>query len=286
MDIKDAALVAAGALLGPAGKEAAEVLRLAVRNRLLPLQQHLAKPTSVESFIDEEVTPRLAAVPPERLQDPAPHVVVPALMAVAYTTAGELRAMFAALLAKSMDSATAGDVHPSFVEVIKQLTPDEARVLSGLRDDATFFDIPAMEIPFDSRMVRFSGAAGLSNLFDRAETNEQRERAQVTIDNLVRQNFASFDDERGGFSKLYTVDSSTKIAAIPHLSTMEREALEEIVAADLTVHATERRLSLTSYGRRFCACCIDEPPPTASKTSTIASAPTTTALPTPAAHPS
>jgi Abortive infection alpha len=41
----------------------------------------------------------------------------------------DLREMYAKLLATSMDSATSDEAHPSFVTIIQQLTPDEARIL-------------------------------------------------------------------------------------------------------------------------------------------------------------
>jgi hypothetical protein len=44
----------------------------------------------------------------------------------------DLREMYAKLLATSMDSATSDTAHPSFVTLIQQLTPDEARILRHL----------------------------------------------------------------------------------------------------------------------------------------------------------
>ena len=40
--------------------------------------------------------------------------------------------MFANLLAAAMDEATSPSAHPAFVEILKQLTPDEARILALL----------------------------------------------------------------------------------------------------------------------------------------------------------
>jgi len=263
VDLKDAVLFAAGALLGPAGKEAAEVLRLAVRNRLLPLQQHLSKPGSVESFIDQEVAPRLAAVPPERLQDPAPHVVVPALMAVSYTQSEELRAMFAALLAKSMDSATAEDVHPAFVDVIKQLTPDEARILKALdHDGADFFDVGPASFIIDEVPVSYSGVRDMTDLFERAGC-ENPKRGAVHIGNLERQNlvaFRPFDTFSGNEGVLSASGLERFANLIPH----EREALNKVIATGEEIDARVKHLDLTPWGRSFRACCLEGPGPTAS----------------------
>ena len=44
----------------------------------------------------------------------------------------DLRDMYAKLLATSMDGATSDDAHPSFITLIQQLTPNEARILRYL----------------------------------------------------------------------------------------------------------------------------------------------------------
>lgn len=46
--------------------------------------------------------------------------------------------MYAGLLAKAMDAATASTAHPAFVQIIQQLTPDEARLLRLLKQDRAF----------------------------------------------------------------------------------------------------------------------------------------------------
>lgn len=65
-----------------------------------------------------------------------PYVAIPAIQQISYSyDSDELRDMYANLLANFMDKERSDLVHPSFVEVIKQLNPDEASSLnpSGLR---------------------------------------------------------------------------------------------------------------------------------------------------------
>lgn len=69
-------------------------------------------------------------VPPERVIPPDVTVAGPALQAMVFAAdAAELRDMYAALLATAMDSETARNARPAFVEVLRQLTPDEARIV-------------------------------------------------------------------------------------------------------------------------------------------------------------
>jgi hypothetical protein len=60
---------------------------------------------------------------------------VPALQALTYSLVEEaIREMFANLMAADMNSDRKGDVHPAFVELIKEMTPLEAQILRTLKD--------------------------------------------------------------------------------------------------------------------------------------------------------
>jgi hypothetical protein len=85
----------------------------------------------IEEWLSATIERKLEerGVPKERITTPNPDVAVPAIEALRYTT---LREQYANLLATSMDSATALEAHPAFVEILKQLTPDEAKILQFL----------------------------------------------------------------------------------------------------------------------------------------------------------
>jgi len=83
------------------------------------------------AFISGKVTERLSTTPPEDIVTPKPNVAGPAMEALRYTGHEEsLSDMYANLLASAMDRSTAEEAHPAFVEIIKQLTPDEAKILN------------------------------------------------------------------------------------------------------------------------------------------------------------
>jgi hypothetical protein len=87
----------------------------------------------IKDFVDNKVTEKLQNVPKENIITPPPHVAGPALESLRYTgSIEELKELYANLLAASMDSVTTKDAHPSFVEIIKQLSSDEAKLLTAL----------------------------------------------------------------------------------------------------------------------------------------------------------
>lgn len=65
--------------------------------------------------------------------EPEKYVAVPALQAISYSMNNEtLRNMYANLLAKSMNKNTKDEVHPSFVEIIKQMSPADAVIFNEI----------------------------------------------------------------------------------------------------------------------------------------------------------
>ncbi|MBT2721454.1 DUF4393 domain-containing protein [Bacillus sp. ISL-46] len=69
--------------------------------------------------------------------EPPLSIVGPALEASKfYIEEEELRSMFAKVVAASMDNRQASYVHPAFIEIIKQLSPVDALVISSFSDES------------------------------------------------------------------------------------------------------------------------------------------------------
>ncbi|XYQ53179.1 DUF4393 domain-containing protein [Pectobacterium carotovorum] len=91
-----------------------------------------------EQFIPK-VTEKLKDTKPEDIITPKPNVAVPAIEALRYTAYDEsLSDLFAGLLASAMDKNKSNEAHPAFVEIIKQLTSDEAKIISKFKVESQF----------------------------------------------------------------------------------------------------------------------------------------------------
>lgn len=111
-----------GKALGTVGK--------AVNLALAPIAGLVWGYEEIKKFVQEKVAEKLAGIPPERIQSPNPSVAGPALESLKYNGHDpDLREMYANLLATSLDSKSARDAHPGFVEILKSMSPDEARIL-------------------------------------------------------------------------------------------------------------------------------------------------------------
>lgn len=121
---------AAGEELG----QSALTLAKTINNALLPLAAvnfafERAKDYFQNAF-QRDLSRKAQNIPTERLVEPKPSVAGPALQGLAFShDESNLKEMYLSLLGSAMDSASRDDAHPAFVEIIKQLTSEEAQIL-------------------------------------------------------------------------------------------------------------------------------------------------------------
>jgi len=131
----------------PAAREVGkglETVAKTIRIALAPLAAIVWGYDKMGDYLEEALTTRLTGVPPERIVTPQATVAGPALDALKYAGHDpELRELYANLLARAMDKQTAMMAHPAFVEILRQLTPDEARILKPL---AAGDNIPVLSV--------------------------------------------------------------------------------------------------------------------------------------------
>lgn len=117
----------------------------------------------------EELEQKVSSVPEKKLVEPPFHVLGPTLEASKYYFEnGYLRSMFANLIASSINIDFTNQAHPSFVEIIKQLSPDEAKIVQILNNDKSF---PLIKLRisdknskyYDEPLVNFSLLPFLAN---------------------------------------------------------------------------------------------------------------------------
>lgn len=103
----------------------------AVNLLLSPFQKWLIKGEARMEEMSRLVSEELKDVPQEKLTEPDSYVVVPAMQAFSYSMdCDELKKMYAKLLAKAIHVDQKGNVHPSYVEIIKQMSPLDAKSLA------------------------------------------------------------------------------------------------------------------------------------------------------------
>lgn len=136
---------------------------------------------NIELF-GEELVEKIESIPEEQQIVPPISLVFPVVNAISYLgQETELREMFSNLLASASNREQAKDVHPSFVEIIKEITPVEAGILKILQSEQK---IPAFII---RKVYNNRGGTNLfQHVLEISDFNANLGSHSVGIDNLIR----------------------------------------------------------------------------------------------------
>lgn len=204
-DAADKAVLQQLAVDSPNMKAAAEsyARRVAIKEALLlRVYQPIAKYLGVsrdyfDTQFHEDLAEKVADIPEEHLTTPSPSVAIPAMQGLSYSIEEpDLKAMYLSLLATATDQRVAVDAHPSFAEVIKQLSPGEASLLLDTLRTGT---LPAMRV--NRKAAEGSGGTVEMNcllpfLADDGSTPREQESLGIWVDNWVRLGLITVDYAR------------------------------------------------------------------------------------------
>lgn len=174
----------------PAAKEIGKALGTVAKTvnvALAPVKGLVWGYEQIEGFVSSKVSEKLQNTPEEEIVTPKPNVAGPALESLRYTGHEEsLRELYANLLAASMDSMTSAGAHPGFVEILKQITPDEAKILKLFVRSRAF---PLLNVRQETTEAGKRGGRDLLTSFSTLGEEAGCENANFTpsyLDNLAR----------------------------------------------------------------------------------------------------
>ncbi|RDK82783.1 DUF4393 domain-containing protein [Marinirhabdus gelatinilytica] len=126
----------------PAAKEIGESLKIVsktINMALAPIKALVWGYEKIEDFITTKVSEKLENVPKEKIITPATEIAGPTIEALKYSGHNtELRELYANLLASAMNKDSAHKAHPGYVEIIKNMTSDEALLLQIFKPNTIF----------------------------------------------------------------------------------------------------------------------------------------------------
>lgn len=208
----------------------------------------------IKEFVSTRVAEKLKGVPPNRIQTPEPHVVGPALEALRYTGHEEsLRELYANLLATSLDAETARQAHPAFVDMIKNMSPDEARImrLFAIRDAFPIVDVHFYAKGENGYRVLFRS---LSSIGREAGCSFQ-DLTPNYLDNLSRLGLIESPGAYGLASP--TLTGPNMYEPLEQDDEVQR-IRSEIDAAAGRIEFGRTFMRITDLGKQFCQACVIE----------------------------
>lgn len=225
-----------------------EVVARAVNAALTPVEGLIWGIERIRDFVRERVARKLDNVPPEDIQQPKPHIGVPALDALRYTGAeGELSELYANLLATSMDRATAYRAHPGFVDMIKNMSPDEARIMKFLASNYYYplVNIKSVSTQNQSFLIphRHLSLLGLDAKVEYPPLTSNY------IDNLERLGLVQVET----MTRISKDEPYTRIEAYPQV----KQIVDDLKKLEgRTVDVEKMRLAVTDLGKQFIRSCV------------------------------
>ncbi len=189
---------------------------------------------------------KLENIPAEKIVEPEPYVAIPAIQQLSYSLdSEELREMYANLLASSMNKDTQSNVHPAFVDIIKQLCPDEAKLLKYLSDNP---NQPLIDIRLRNMKERgyFVKLHNFTNIAD--DICENPNEIFSYLDNLERLKFIKILDG------VYLTDTTVykPLEEHPKILDLMNSEVEEPFKPEISRHKFE----LTAFAENFIKVCL------------------------------
>lgn len=230
------------------GKTALTVAK-ALNNALLPLAAlNFAFDKAKQYFstkFESEITEKTSTIPPELLIEPKATVAGPALQGLAFAhDEAPLKEMYLSLIASAMDERIAEGVHPAFVEIIRQLSGAEAKLLARLLSNPRV--APLVEL----RLVRVSNGNWISvyrHLLDtrlwKSDKPTENPFIETYVDNWVRLGLVEVDYTRevAGESAYSWVDDRPEVLRLKQ----EMENSENVIEIE------RGGLVRTAFGKQF-----------------------------------
>jgi len=239
----------------PAAKElgkSLETMAKAVNVALAPVSGLVWGYDQLRGFVNTKLAEKFENVEESDIVSPPPNIAGPALESLRYTGAiEELQELYANLLASSMDMNTSENVHPSFVDIIKQLTPDEAKILTAFKQYAIksiYTGVPAITVVHHGEDVSVERLRNFSDIAERTGC-EKPQLCASYFDNLCR--LGILDIIKG---RVYGVEAAyeqleqhpTVLSTIEEIESF-RNSKAEIVSQAITI---------TEYGKLFVQACV------------------------------
>lgn len=193
----------------------------------------------------EEIAEKADAIPPEHIVEPKASIAGPTLQGLAFThEEPNLKEMYLNLLATSMDGRTASYAHPAFVEIIKQLDSEDARLVRDVLQASVA--IPIVQIHLKKKSGGYNIL--LQHLLEMtdSETNLPVEKPEIPamIDNWIRLGLVevAYDKFLHDPAKYLWVDQRPEYLRLKQASWPEEGA---------TVQYKKGCLQSTELGKRF-----------------------------------
>lgn len=201
----------------------------------------------VDNLFLKDIVTEVSNIPIDQIQEPKLSVLGPALEASKYYIDDEeLRSLFAKLVAASMNNSKNEVLQPAFVEIIKQMSPIDAKNLINL------YDIKDKQNPIVSIILESKDSKNYKEVFDHFYIenigNISHVRVASSLLNLKRLGLIEIN---------YSVFLSDENKYLPYenhpiINQFKNEYNDDLHSIELK----KGLIKITNFGMDFCEICI------------------------------
>lgn len=191
---------------------------------------------------------KLKNIPSENIVPPSPRIAVPTLQNASITEDIEIRELYAQLLANSMNETMKDGLHPAFVEIIKQLSPDEAKILRYMSSNTIIPTITLRRV--NEEQAGFDVVKNFSNVGELAKCEYPFEIGKY-FDNLIRLGLLES-------ATLASLTNKTLYEPLKKHQYIESQikTIEHQAPPYNKTKFEESYISITDFGNSFCEICL------------------------------
>ncbi len=246
----------------PVAKEVGQALKTlggVINVALAPVALAVYGFSFIKKDLEERLEKRLSSVPPENIVIPKLQLVGPLLEKYKYTyESEELSEMFVNLLANAMDKDRVEKAHPSFVNVVSELSSDEAKLIKAiaLADILPKLDIrlnikPTEGVMAENQITGYLIIEKNFTLLGKAANLQYPELTPSYLSNLER--LAIISCSPTSFSESYaSKDNYKELEADPHIQEMRKKNIDRG-----EMETIQGVIEITDFGKMFIAAVIN-----------------------------
>lgn len=230
-----------GKALGTVGKS--------VNLLLAPLSGLVWGYEQIQQFLESRVAEKLENVSEDLRQSPPLNVVGPAVQALKFSGDEEtLREMFANLIANSIDTTTAKNVHPAFVEILKNLSSEEAKILKCFIQSNSY---PLVDLRINIASHGFGEIYRNESVLGIKAGCIHAELTSSYLENLCRLGVLSIPEGH----HLISNDEYVEVLSLPHIASTITQ-FQNNKTTNLQV--IRKLIQVTKLGQQFIDTCVKD----------------------------
>lgn len=196
----------------------------------------------------ENYRKEMEKVPEEKVVGVSPEVGVPVAEKLSYVADDRLSGLYVKLLATASNAETVGNAHPSFVNVINNMSPDEARLLDYFVTRSTLPFVKAKAVV--PKLGSHSFVSGPITSPEAIVGLAFPENIDAYLSNLQGLGLLEVSDD-----KWLSDESVYASLQAPHQEHYSKMIANSPLFADRTLDFAKGVVTRTSFGKKFIAAC-------------------------------